>query len=103
MNPFRVEWEPAAEDELARIWLRSGDPQAVTTAQAQADQLLSRDPIQYGRHLSEGLYCIDVRGDNHRKQAHGNTRHLAELDRTVHMGKPRLGIGYESTGDGVDG
>jgi hypothetical protein len=60
MNPFRVEWEPAAEDELARIWLRASAPPAVTIAQAQADQLLSRDPIKYGRHLSEGLYSIDV-------------------------------------------
>jgi hypothetical protein len=60
MNPFRVEWEAPVEDELARIWLRSSDPQAVTTAQAEADLLLSRDPLKYGRHLSEGLYCIDV-------------------------------------------
>jgi hypothetical protein len=60
MNPFRVEWEPAAEDELARIWLRASDPLSVTAAQAQADQLLSRDPVKYGRHLSEGLYCLDV-------------------------------------------
>jgi hypothetical protein len=60
MSPFRVEWQPAAEDELARIWLRSSDPRAVTAAQAQADQLLGRDPIKYGRHLSEGLYCLDV-------------------------------------------
>jgi hypothetical protein len=60
MKPFRVEWEPAAEDELARIWLRSSDPAGVTAAQARADQLLSRDPIKYGRHLSEGLYGIDA-------------------------------------------
>lgn len=60
MKPFHVEWEPPAEDELARIWLRSSDPQAVTIAQARADQLLARDPLKHGRHLSEGLYCIDV-------------------------------------------
>ena len=60
MNPFLVEWEPPAEDELARIWLRAVDPLAVTRAQAQADGLLSRDPIKYGRYLSEGLYSIDV-------------------------------------------
>jgi hypothetical protein len=60
MNRFRVEWEPAAEDELARIWLQASDPTAVTAAQAQGDQLLSRDPIKYGRHLSEGLYGIDL-------------------------------------------
>jgi hypothetical protein len=45
MNAFRVEGEPAAEDELARLWLRSADPHTVTWAQAQADQLLARDPI----------------------------------------------------------
>jgi hypothetical protein len=60
MNRFRVEWGPAAEDELARIWLRSSDPSAISAAQARADQLLSRDPMRNGRHLSEGLYCIDA-------------------------------------------
>jgi hypothetical protein len=60
MTPFRVEWDPAAEDELARLWLRSSDPSSITRAQAQADQLLSRDPVKYGRHLSEGLYGLDV-------------------------------------------
>lgn len=44
MNPFQVEWEEIAENELARIWLNASDPQAVTAAQAQADQYLSRDP-----------------------------------------------------------
>lgn len=60
MSPFLVEWETAAEDELARIWLRSSDPQAITAAQAKADQLLARDPVKYGRHLSEGLYGLDT-------------------------------------------
>jgi hypothetical protein len=46
MNPFRVDREPAAEDELARLWLRSRDPQAITSAQAQADQRLARDPLR---------------------------------------------------------
>ena len=55
MNHFVVEWDSAAEDELARIWLRASDPLAVTSSQAQADRLLIRDPIRYGRHLSEGL------------------------------------------------
>lgn len=60
MNPFRVDWEPAAEDELARLWLQASDPQAITIAQAQADRLLALDPLKYGRHLAEGLYSIDV-------------------------------------------
>jgi hypothetical protein len=37
---FTVRWEPAA--------------------QARADRLLSRDPVANGRHLSEGLYRLDV-------------------------------------------
>lgn len=41
-------------------WPASGSGPAITAAQAQADQLLARDPIKYGRHLSEGLYSIDV-------------------------------------------
>jgi hypothetical protein len=57
---WTVQWDPAAEDELARIWLRAADRGAVSAAQARADQLLSRDPLTNGRHLSEGLYQIDV-------------------------------------------
>ena len=60
MSRFRVEWEPAAENELARVWLRSSDPSAVTAASARADQLLSNDPIHHGRYLSEDLYAVDV-------------------------------------------
>lgn len=60
MSRYRVEWDPSAEDELARIWLQASDPQAVTAAQARADQLLAQDPIRYGRYLSEGLFCLDV-------------------------------------------
>jgi plasmid stabilization system protein ParE len=59
MNPYTVEWLPQAEDELADIWLRAADRAAVTTAQAQVDRLLARDPQGNGRYLSEGLYQID--------------------------------------------
>ena len=37
MNPFRVDWKPEAEEELARTWLKSTNQQLVTTAQARAD------------------------------------------------------------------
>ena len=32
MTAFTVDWEPGAEDELARIWLQAPDPPAVTAA-----------------------------------------------------------------------
>jgi hypothetical protein len=57
---WQVEWDPGAEDELARIWLRASDRAAVTSAQAHADRLLTQDPVTHGRHLSEGLYALDV-------------------------------------------
>jgi hypothetical protein len=60
MNLFTVEWEPDAEDTLARIWLTAPDPDAVTRAQARADQLLARNPTGHGRHLHEGVYRLDV-------------------------------------------
>jgi hypothetical protein len=60
MSAYRVDWEPDAEDEPARIWIQSNDPQAVTTAQRLADQRLAQDPLRYGRHLAEGLYRLDV-------------------------------------------
>jgi hypothetical protein len=57
---WTVEWDPPAEDELTRLWLRAPDRNAVTAAQAQIDQLLARDPLSNGRHISEGLFRIDV-------------------------------------------
>jgi hypothetical protein len=60
VTPWQVDWDPVAEDELGRIWLRSLDRGAVTAAQARADRLLAGDPFAHGRHLSEGLYAVDV-------------------------------------------
>jgi hypothetical protein len=59
MNSFVVQWDPDAEEELARFWLGSNDRPAITRAQAQADTLLSRDPYG-GQHMSEGLYRLEA-------------------------------------------
>jgi hypothetical protein len=58
MNPWTVDWDLSAEQELARIWMQVADPQAVTVAQARIDRLLARDPFGNGRHLAEGLYKL---------------------------------------------
>ncbi len=60
MNPWTVEWDPSAEQELARLWMLAADPQAVTDAQARIDRLLARNPIGNGQHLAEGLYRLCV-------------------------------------------
>jgi hypothetical protein len=60
MNSFTVDWTPAAEDELADIWLQATDRNAVTAAQAALEKRLEQDPTGYGQHHSEGLYSITV-------------------------------------------
>ena len=60
MTPYQVLWEPDAERMLADLWLDSADRNSITTAQAEIDRLLSRDPFQQGRLLSEGLYRIQA-------------------------------------------
>ena len=57
---FTVRWERAALRQLTSVWLQATDRNAVTAAQALTDQLLRRDPFGNGRHLSEGLYRLDV-------------------------------------------
>ena len=60
MNPFLVEWNSAAENSLADIWMNASDPKAVTIAQTAIDRQLARDPIGNGQHVREGLYRIIV-------------------------------------------
>ena len=60
MSPYQVDWDAVAEAQLARIWMAALEPATITSDQAEVDRLLSRDPFQHGRHLSEGLYRIQV-------------------------------------------
>jgi hypothetical protein len=60
MSPFDVEWPPPMLSDLADIWMKAPDRQAVTDASAEIDDLLSRDPLNHGVHLSEGLYRLRV-------------------------------------------
>lgn len=60
MPEYAVELEPAAEDDLADLWLTAPDRAGVTRADAEADRLLRTDPLGAGRELSEGLYRLVV-------------------------------------------
>ena len=62
MTPYRVIWEPDAESMLADLWLDAADRNSVTSAQADVDRLLARDPYFHGQLLSEGLYRLRVGG-----------------------------------------
>jgi len=45
---FSVEWEPEAEQELARIWMAARNPASVTAASDEIDRRLERDPLSEG-------------------------------------------------------
>ena len=42
---YTVEWLPIAEDQLAGIWLKATDRNAVSAAVHAIDALLERDPL----------------------------------------------------------
>ena len=45
---YTVVWIPAAQDELATIWLKAVDRNAVTVAAHTIDRLLRKSPESYG-------------------------------------------------------
>lgn len=57
---YNVDWDAAARNTLATIWIRSANRRAVTSAQAQIDRLLAADPSGNGIPVAEGLYAIEV-------------------------------------------
>lgn len=57
MNPYTVDWTPAAEDALTLIWIQTFDP-AVTVAQTRIERLLARNPLGHGQFVHEDLYCL---------------------------------------------
>ncbi len=59
MTPFDVDWIPQALNDLADIWSRASDRNAVTVAAAVIERLLKRDPVHNGHYLSENLYRLD--------------------------------------------
>jgi hypothetical protein len=60
MTRFLVEWNSAAENALAQIWMDATDPKAVTDAQDAIDRKLASNPVGDGEHVREGLYRIIV-------------------------------------------
>ena len=55
MTRYTVVWPQSALADLADIWLKSGDPNAVTSAAAIIDRDLAENAPQKGLELSEGL------------------------------------------------
>jgi hypothetical protein len=45
---YTVEWVPAAEQDLAAIWMNAPDPAALTAAVHRLEQALAFDPLRLG-------------------------------------------------------
>jgi plasmid stabilization system protein ParE len=46
---YTVVWTPTAEQDLAAIWMKAGNRDAVTGASSTIDALLERDPVSQGK------------------------------------------------------
>jgi plasmid stabilization system protein ParE len=60
MTRYTVVWLPAAEDQLADIWVRAQDRWSVTQASARIDAELDVDAGSKGVAVAEGLRQITV-------------------------------------------
>jgi hypothetical protein len=56
---YTVVWAPSAQDELACIWLRASDQQAVADAADDIDRLLRFSPTIVGQ-LQDNSYVLTV-------------------------------------------
>ncbi|MGL6097745.1 MAG: hypothetical protein ACRC7O_18340 [Fimbriiglobus sp.] len=45
---YTVDWEPSAEQDLARVWVAAEDQDAVTRATDLLDSNLAREPLAVG-------------------------------------------------------
>ena len=55
MRNYRVRWRKTALNELAEIWLRAVDREAVNRAVSEIESRLEESPTEWGREMREGL------------------------------------------------
>ena len=55
MKNYKVKWRKTALDELADVWLRAVDRDAVNRAVTEIESRLEESPSEWGRELREGL------------------------------------------------
>lgn len=55
MKNYKVIWREAALNDLADIWLRTTDREAVNQAVTEIESRLEESPTEWGRELREGL------------------------------------------------
>jgi hypothetical protein len=57
---FTVLWTPAAEQNLAAVWLDADDRDAVTSAANTIDRLLAQDPESHGEARFDTVRTLTV-------------------------------------------
>jgi hypothetical protein len=57
---FTVVYLSSAEQQLADLWLKATDPQAVTAASNQIDRLLAESPLTVGESRVSSLRILVV-------------------------------------------
>ncbi len=55
---YTVTCAPGVDDELADIWLRASDPQAVTDAANEVDRILRVSPLDVGIESGQGRVFV---------------------------------------------
>jgi mRNA-degrading endonuclease RelE of RelBE toxin-antitoxin system len=58
MKRYKVVWRKRALNDLADIWLRAEDRQALTEAVDRVESKLAERPREWGDELCEGLFRI---------------------------------------------
>lgn len=53
MTRYSVVWHELAQDDLAEIWMKALDREAVSKAANALDEQLASDPLAKGRQVSE--------------------------------------------------
>jgi hypothetical protein len=57
---YTVTWTGSADQELADLWIRSSDRNAISLAAFEIDRILRIDAHLKGNEVSEGLRAINL-------------------------------------------
>jgi hypothetical protein len=57
-----VDWDNQALDQLAAIWMKAADREAIVRASDEIDQLLEIDPINVGESRTDNDHRVLIQG-----------------------------------------
>lgn len=57
---YTVSWTPAAEGDLASVWMEASDPKAMTAAANSVEKRLAQDPDAQGQPLYDTVRSLVI-------------------------------------------